>query len=75
MTSQPANPAAGPLPEILTLDEAAVYLRKSVKCLRRMANRHRFPAVRIGREWRVKRDELDAFLRSGFSAPTATPTA
>jgi excisionase family DNA binding protein len=45
---------------LLTVAEVAAELRFSVKTVRRMIVRGDLPARRIGRQWRVRRTDLDA---------------
>lgn len=51
--------------EWLTLDEAAKYLKLSKEALYRYAQRNRLPAVKLGRQWRFDRSELDGWLKKG----------
>ena len=50
------------LPKILTVAEAAQYLRLSVATVYRLAQAGEVPAVRVGRQWRVQRGLLDEWL-------------
>lgn len=60
-------------PELLTVDEAAVLLRKSVKAVYCMIEREQVPGVvRIGRKVRIRRDDL---RRSLGLLPSPGPTA
>lgn len=61
------------VPEIMTLAEAAIYLRLSKSTLyqRKDIPRHRIPG---SREVRFLRDELLAWLKSGHAAPASTDT-
>ncbi len=54
-------------PEILTLAEAAKYLRVSEKILRRMATDEIIPARKFGAEWRFLRSALQDWMRWGPS--------
>ena len=45
-------------PDILTVEEAAEYLRVSPSTVRRMARTGLLPGVRIGRQWRFSRRQL-----------------
>lgn len=47
--------------EILTADEAAVFLKVSVKTLLRLARSGDLPASKIGRSWRFVRGDLVRF--------------
>ncbi len=49
--------------DVLTLTEAAAFLRKSTQTLRNWAvNEPAFPAKKMGGQWVVIRPYLDAFL-------------
>lgn len=52
------------LPDVLTLEEAAEYLRVSPELLRRKAREGLIPGVRIGRHWRFSRRQLLEWLES-----------
>lgn len=45
---------------IMKVEDVAAYLRFSSAKVYRMAREGRLPAARIGREWRFRRDLLDA---------------
>lgn len=64
----PNEPSA---PEVLTLREAARYIRVSDKTLREMAKANRVPAQKVGREWRFLREALKQWLMSPPSTPAA----
>jgi excisionase family DNA binding protein len=51
--------------ELLTLDEAAAYLRIHPRTMRRLLQRHEVPGVKIGRQWRVRKADLDGALAGG----------
>jgi len=48
---------------VLTLDEAAAYLRMSPSGLRGMAQRGAVPATKLGKLWRFDRCQLEAWVR------------
>ena len=50
--------------ELLTTDEVARWLKITRQTVQRLIQRGQLTASRIGREWRVKRRELDAFLQA-----------
>ena len=58
------------IPEILTLAEAAGFIRVSEKTLGEMARARRIPSQKVGREWRFLRTGLEAWL-AGQSARAA----
>lgn len=62
------------LPDVLTADEIARYLRVSKTTVCRWCSTGRLPAFRIGRGWRVQRILLERFieLRPGMSAGART---
>jgi excisionase family DNA binding protein len=47
---------------LLTTEEAADYLGKSSWWLRENISRLGIPAIKLGRQWRFKEDELDGWL-------------
>jgi excisionase family DNA binding protein len=51
-------------PALLTIDEAARYLRLSRAKVYLMASRGEVPSVRMGRSVRIHRHRLDAWLDS-----------
>ena len=51
-----------PEPKLLTIEEAARYLRLSISKTYGMAARGELPSVRMGRSVRIRRDRLDAWL-------------
>jgi len=50
------------LPDVLTANEVAQYLRLSAATVCRLAQAGAIPAVRIGRVWRFQRKLLDEWL-------------
>ena len=53
------------LGEILTLEEAAAYLRVPEDALRKLAGEGAVPARKIGKEWRFLKRALNDWLRCG----------
>jgi len=51
--------------EVLTLQEAAGFLRCSPDTVRRKARAGELPASKIGRVWRFRRADLDEWLAEG----------
>ena len=49
--------------EVMTVEEAAQYLRMNPQTVYRRAEAGELPAIRIGRSLRFKRDLLDEWLR------------
>lgn len=52
----------------ISLEDAAEYLNIKPVTLRKWIKRTDLPAHQIGRLWKCKRSELDAWLNSGKSA-------
>jgi len=50
--------------DVLTADEAAKYLRVSLKTLYRLVAAGQIPGQKVGRAWRFRRDDLVAILRA-----------
>lgn len=64
-------------PTIMTVQEVARYLRLHAITIYRMIRLGQLPAIRVGRGWRFKKDEIDLWLHSRQSNShdqPATPT-
>jgi excisionase family DNA binding protein len=48
--------------DILTIRQLAEYLMVSEKTVYRMLDRNRLPGVRVGAQWRFRRQDIDAWL-------------
>lgn len=62
----------------LTTEEVLDYLQVNLRTVYRLIKAEKIPAVRVGRQWRFKRADLDAWLESQRSrksrpAPVAAP--
>ncbi len=55
-------PEAQTAGDILTIRQLAEYLMVSEKTVYRMLDRHQLPAVRVGAQWRFRRQDIDAWL-------------
>lgn len=60
---------------MMSIFEAAEYLGLSVFSLRKLARDQRIPSGKIGRQWRFRKEDLDAFLRSQYGGTDAAATA
>lgn len=56
------------LPPVLNTEEAAGYLRIHPRTLTRMARDGEIPGLQIGRHWRFRRGDLDAWVDSKVSS-------
>ena len=54
-----------PATELLTTDEVMSYLRITRRTLYRLVKAQAIPLLRVGHQWRFRRKELDAWMRSG----------
>ena len=52
--------------ELLTVAETAALLKTTKQQVRKMLAQQLIPAMKIGREWRISRQYLEDFLRSGM---------
>jgi len=52
-------------PEVMTVNEAALYLRVSHMTIRRAIAAGKLPAAKIGSQWRIKRVDLERLLEPG----------
>ncbi len=57
--------------DILTLDEAAEYLRVHPRTLRMKASEGEIPGAKVGRVWRFHRQQLESWLLQGGALSTA----
>ncbi len=48
--------------KLMTVDEVAEYLRLNSQTVSRMAQKGELPAAKVGREWRFRKNYLDAML-------------
>lgn len=55
--------------EMLTPNEVAEYLKVPVHTIWRWCRKGTLPAVKIGKYWRVPRNELDAFIKATGNWP------
>jgi len=46
----------------LTLEQIAEYLQMSTSSIYKMAQGGKIPAYKIGRQWRFKKEEIDAWV-------------
>lgn len=51
--------------ELVTVDEVADYLKVHPMTIYRWCREGRLPAIKIGKEWRIRRSALDDFLQRG----------
>ena len=56
--------------DLWTCDEAATYLRLHPRTICRLLQRGELPGIKIGRQWRIRRADLEAHLR-GEGRPVA----
>jgi excisionase family DNA binding protein len=64
---KPRTGRESPLQEVLTLEEAAAYLRVSETEVLRMLREQHLPGRLIGKEWRFSASGLQDWLREGPS--------
>ncbi len=53
----------------LTTDEVLAYLQVNLRTVYRLIEAGKLPAVRVGRQWRFRRRDIDAWLDQRPSAP------
>lgn len=58
--------------DIMTLDEAAEYLRVHPRTLRMKASQGKIPGAKIGRVWRFHRQQLERWLLQGGARAPAS---
>ena len=57
-----ANTNSATSPAFLTTEEVLGYLKVTPRTIYRLIRAGELPAVRIGRQWRFRRSDLDAWL-------------
>lgn len=61
-----ANVTGGSGVKFLTVAEVAAMMRVSKMTVYRMVHQGELPAVRVGRSFRVREDDVNAFLEKSF---------
>ncbi|MEQ1727833.1 MAG: response regulator [Vicinamibacterales bacterium] len=62
----------------LTTEEVLEYLQVNLRTVYRLIKAGKIPAVRVGRQWRFRKSDIDAWLDSQHSGPatrSATPAS
>jgi excisionase family DNA binding protein len=54
--------------EIMTVTEVADYLRLNEATVYRLVQQGKLPGVKLGRQWRFKKEAIDQLLEEGFDA-------
>jgi excisionase family DNA binding protein len=60
------------LEAFLTTDEVLGYLKTTPRTIYRLIRTGELPAIRIGRQWRFRRSDLDGWLDRQRTEPVAT---
>jgi len=50
------------LEKLMTLEEVAEYLRLSVHTIYKMAQKRKIPALKAGKKWRFRKEDIDRWL-------------
>ena len=58
---------------LLTPDEVLEYLHLNLKTVYRLIKAGKLPAVRVGRQWRFRKSDIDAYLAGSATAGAAEP--
>jgi excisionase family DNA binding protein len=61
--------------QLLTTDQVLEYLHLNLKTVYRLIKAGKLPAVRVGRQWRFKKRDLDALLGGATPPPPAAARA
>ena len=57
----------------LSVDEIAVYLGVKRDTIYKWIERKRMPAHKVGSLWKFRKEEVDAWIRSGKASDSAEP--
>lgn len=60
--------------ELWTTEEAAAYLKLHPEYVRRRTRGGFIPAQKLGREWRYRRERLDAWIDAGCPSQKEQPS-
>ena len=63
------------MPEIMTTNEVAEYLKLHPITICKYAGEGKIPAIRIGRVFRFDKDVIDKWIKAGASIPVAGKSA
>ncbi len=58
--------------KLMTVDEVAEYVGLTSFTVRRLAKKGALPAAKIGRAYRFKAEDLNAYLRDQYTTNTKT---
>ncbi|HPB31706.1 MAG TPA: helix-turn-helix domain-containing protein [Candidatus Sumerlaeota bacterium] len=61
--------------EYMTVEELATALKVSPRTIQRVVDRKELSAIRVGRQWRFKREWVEEWLKSNTSAALKDKTA
>jgi excisionase family DNA binding protein len=61
--------------KLMDVNEAAKYVGLSTFTVRKMAKEGSLPAAKIGRAYRFKRDDIDAYMRIQYKGALDESTA
>ncbi len=76
MTARPSlTGSADSASPFLTLGEVIQYLRVNARTAYRLIGSGELPASRIGRQWRIRRSDLERFIESQRVGSPASVTA
>src|SRR5215213_3395322 len=59
----------------LTTEEVLEYLQVNLRTVYRLIKAGKIPAVRVGRQWRFRKSDIDAWLDSQHTRPSSRATA
>lgn len=67
MTPRPGagTPRSPGPPEVMTIDDLALYLQLSKSSLYKLAQEGKVPGQKVGRHWRFHRETIDKWLKRG----------
>lgn len=71
----PSRSPAQPPPDVMTVEQLAIYLQIAKSTLYKLAQEGKVPGQKVGKHWRFHRETIDNWLKSNSHAGSASTHA